>query len=76
MAIYMPFLVSLRLLMFVGFMVQKITGGIIELIGVCGLFSVVAICGVRVDIEIYGAIAVIGVNVTSVVLTHTTPRRP
>jgi hypothetical protein len=32
----------LRLLMFVGFMVQKITDGIIELIGVCGLFSVVS----------------------------------
>jgi hypothetical protein len=42
MAIYMPFPVSLRLLMFVGFMVWKIIRGIIEFIGVCGSFGAVS----------------------------------
>jgi hypothetical protein len=45
-----------------------------RLLGLLGLKSFLvflAIYGVRVDIVIYGAIAVIGANVTSVALTHT-----
>ena len=45
-----------------------------RLLGLLGLMSslvFLVIFGVRVDIEIYGAIAVIGANVISVALTHT-----
>jgi len=58
--------------MFVGFMMQEISRGIIEIIGVFEFFDVFVVEDVRVDIEISESVAFIGVNVTSVVWIHTT----
>jgi hypothetical protein len=59
--------------MFVGFVMQEISNGIIEIIGVYELLDIFVVEDARVGGEISESIAFIGVNVTSVVWTHTTP---
>ena len=44
--------------------------GLLSLLGSVSLLVLSVICGGRVNIEIYGAVAVIGVNVTSGVDPH------
>jgi hypothetical protein len=62
--------------MFVGFLMQKVLSGIIAINGVYGSFDGCVVHDVQVDTEINESIAFIGVNVTSVVSTHTNPERP
>jgi hypothetical protein len=62
--------------MFMGLMMQKLSSGIIAINGVCELFDAFVVDDAQVDIEINESIAFIGVDVTSVVSTHTNPERP
>jgi hypothetical protein len=57
--------------MFLGFVMQKMSSGIIEINGIYGSFDGSVVDDVQVDIEINESIAFIGVDVTSVVSTHT-----
>ena len=62
--------------MFVGFVMQEILNGIIAINGVSGSFDGSVVDDVQVDTAINESIAFIGVDVTSVVSTHTYLERP